>query len=75
MIVRTKDRAEFQEFHAEMKSKGYAQISNAILPNWIAGDNFIEIADNMGIFALCSRDKAERDGFMEFKEYLTKNKR
>jgi len=67
MIIRTKTRAEFQEFHAKMKSKGYTQISNAILPNWIGGDNYVEIADDMGVFALCSREKAERDGFRNYK--------
>jgi hypothetical protein len=42
---------------ATLKSRGYTHVTNAILPNWIAGVNYIEVCDDLACFALCSEEK------------------
>jgi len=67
MIIRTTTPESFKSCLSNLKANGYTQITNAILPNWIAGDNYIEIDGAMDIFALTSPERAERIGFNEYK--------
>ena len=67
MIYKTTSRPEFLSVLAKLKAKGYVQVVNAILPNWVAGTNYIEVSEGMGVFALCSEEKANRIGYEEYK--------
>ena len=66
MIIKTTTVGEFKSCLSHLKTNGYTQITNVILPNWIAGSNYIEIDGKMGVFALCSEEKAEREGFKTY---------
>ena len=61
MIYKTTSRPEFLQVLAKLKVRGYVQVINAILPNWITGTNYIEVSESMGVFALCSEEKANKE--------------
>ena len=61
MIYKTTTRPEFLRVLSELKAKGYVQVINAIPPNWLAGTNYIEVSESMGVFALCSEEKANKE--------------
>ena len=67
MIYKTTSRPEFLQVLAKLKAKGYVQVINAILPNWITGTNYIEVSEGMGVFALCSEEKANKEGYKQLK--------
>ena len=68
MIIKTENKQEFVELHDLLSIAGYTSVSNAILPNWIAGSNFTEIAPEMGVYALASEKLAEMRGYCLYGE-------
>lgn len=66
MILRTTTPQEFRECRALLTSAGYTQVNNAILPNHIAGDNYIEVAPSYALFALASQSRADKDGYTDY---------
>lgn len=67
MILKTTTPADYRATLNRLTSEGFTQITNAILPNWIAGDNYIEVVPEMGVFALTSPERAERMGYNTLK--------
>ena len=61
MIIRTTTPDQFRDAMNRLKTNGYTQITGSVLPNWIAGNNYIEVDGLMGVFALCSEEKAIRN--------------
>ena len=65
-IIRTANREELQQLLPHLKANGFIHVSNAILPNWIAGENFIQIDKEIAVWAFCSRELAERNGYISY---------
>lgn len=68
MIIKTSTPDQFRTLKEALKSEGYTYINNAILPNNIAGDNYVEIVHNFAGFALTSDRRAELMGFTPYEE-------
>ena len=66
MIYKTENRKQFVDCINGLKAKGYTQITNAIVPNWIAGDNYIQVDSLIACFSLCSEELAEKVGFVPY---------
>ena len=69
MIIRTTTPDQLRGLIGQLKTNGYTQITSTVLPNWIAGNNYIEVDGLMGVFALCSEEKAERVGYKTYPEW------
>ena len=67
MIIRTTTPDQLRDAMNRLKTNGYTQITGSVLPNWIAGNNYIEIDAGIAVFALCSEEKAVRMGYSEYK--------
>ena len=63
-IIRTANREELQQLLPHLKAKGFIQVTNAIFPNYIGGENFIQIDKEIAVWAFCSRELAERNGYI-----------
>ena len=61
MIIRTTTPDQLRDAMNRLKTNGYTQITDSVLPNWIAGNNYIEVDGLMGVFALCSEERAIRN--------------
>lgn len=68
MILRTATPQEFRECRTLLTAAGYTQVTNAILPNLIAGDNFIEVDHPYALFALTSQSRADKDGYTNYQD-------
>lgn len=66
MILRTTTPQEFRECRALLTSAGYTQVTNAVLPNRLAGDNFIEVDHPWALFALTTQARADKDGYTDY---------
>ncbi len=68
MILRTTTPQEFREARAVLTSAGYTQVTNCILPNLIAGDNFIQVDHPCALFALTTQARADKDGYCNYSD-------
>lgn len=66
MIIKTNSPDELRMVIAGLKKAGITQVTNAIMPDWIAGDNFVEVKKGFGIWAFCSKEHAEILGYEIF---------
>ena len=67
MIIQTTTPDQFGDAMNRLKTNGYTRVTSPVLPNWIAGNNYIEVDTDIAVFALCSEEKAERVGYSESK--------
>ena len=66
MIIKTNSPDELRTVIVGLKKAGITQVTNAIIPDWIAGDNFVEVKKEFGIWAFCSKEHAEILGYETF---------
>lgn len=69
MIIKTTTPDQFRDAMNRLKTNGYTQVTSSVLPNWIAGNNYIEIDTGIAVFALCSEEKAKRVGYKTYPEW------
>ena len=68
MILKTDTPQDFKEARELLKAAGYTQVTNAVLPNYIAGDNYIDVAPQMALFALTTQARADKDGYINYSD-------
>ena len=60
---------ETRDLFSVLRGKGYSFISNAILPNIIKGDNYVEVEQRFAMYSYTSPERAEEKGYVEFKDF------